>query len=83
MCCDQADKVPGEGIDRRDGGFRFGGLLDEGRGVAGLVERLEVLAESGVRAPISYDDYLEGFGVLAAADRPGRERSRSKPVARK
>jgi predicted HTH domain antitoxin len=37
-----------------------------------LGETIELLAESGVRAPISYDDYLEGFGVLAAADQPRR-----------
>jgi hypothetical protein len=32
-------------------------------------EALDLLAELGVEAPIEYDDYLKGLGLLAAPHR--------------
>lgn len=58
----------------REGRLSLGTLAE--RLDLSLGETIDLLAESGVRAPISYDDYLEGFGVLAAADRPRKKKPR-------
>ncbi len=51
----------------KEGKLSLGGLAAELD--VSLSEALDLLAELGVEAPIEYDDYLKGLGLLAASRR--------------
>ena len=51
----------------KDGKLSLAGLASELD--VSVSEALDLLAELGVEAPIEYDDYLKGLGLLAASHR--------------
>ncbi len=60
----------------KEGKFSLGSLAEQlGRPLA---ETIDMLADLGVPSPLEYDDYLEGFEHLRAAQRPSKGNGRSK-----